>query len=511
MESRTDRLVWSAVAVSLAVKLVLAAAIPITSDEAYFTIWGRHVALGYYDHPPMVGWLLFLVSFLGDSPVVVRLPAVLSTVAIALGVRSLLRPLDERKAALTAVFLLVSPLNVLNVFITTDTPFLIFSFLSACLLFRALQRESYPFYALSGAALGAAFLSKYFAVLLGLAYAAYVGLSRKEPKKTRGFLLLLLSAVPAVALNVVWNYNNCWANIMFNLFNRTGSESFSLAKVLSFLATQAYLVSPAVVYHLARRRGELRANLSAAWRRLEAAGYGLFAFAFAAPLLLFALLSVKKTVGLHWVLGFYPFLYLLLFFVLTEDEMVGAIRFTVVFTLIHLALAGALLSVPLRYFQASKHYSTLVMVTKPGEIRKHLDRQEGTFVLATPSYAASALLTYHLGTYVIVFGGGSHHGRQDDFQTDFGKLDGKDVLVVRSSEPKPEEYAGFFRDVSHERILVDGAQFHLVRGRHFIYRNYRDRVLKEIGRKYYDIPPWLPVSPDCGFLGTFRTPEKTPS
>jgi len=511
VENRADRLFWSAVAVTLAIKIALAAALPVTTDEAYFTIWGRNPALGYYDHPPLVGWLLHLVLFFGDAPLLIRLPAVLSTIAIAFGVRSLLRPLDQTKADLVAAFLLLSPLNVLNVLITTDTPFMVFSFLSVCLLFRAQQRESYPLYALSGAALGGAFLSKYFAVILFLAYVAWFIRSRREPKVARGILLLLLAAAPAVALNVVWNYHHCWPNVMFNLFNRNRNESYSLAKVLLFLAAQAYLATPAVVYHLARRRATLRADLSAAWRRIAAAGYAPFVFAFATPLLFFALVSVRKTVGLHWVLGFYPFLYLLLFFVLTEQEIAGTIRFTAAFTLVHLLLIGGLLAVPLSLFQGSRHYATLIMATKPQQLAKHLDRQDGAFTPATPSYGASALLAYHLGERVIVFGVGSHHGRQDDLLTDFRRLDGKDVLVVRSSEPKPDEYAGFFREVSQERILVDGAQFHLLRGRGFKYASYREQVLKNIVRKYYDLPRWLPVSPGCDFLGTSGALEKPPA
>jgi hypothetical protein len=151
------------------------------------------------------------------------------------------------------------------------------------------------------------------------------------------------------------------------------------------------------------------------------------------------------------------------------------------------------------------------MVTKPQELRKHLDRQEGAFTLATPSYGTSALLAYHLGKRVIVFGAGSHHGRQDDLLTDFRKLDGGDVLILRTAEPKADEYAAFFRDMSHEWFLVDGAKFYLVRGRGFKYADYRDQVLKNIVRKYYDLPRWLPVSPDCDFLGTAATPEQAPS
>ncbi len=71
MEIRAEKLLWPAVIAALAVKITLAAAIPITSDEAYFTLWGRFVGLGYYDHPPMVGWLLYLMSFIGNAPVLI--------------------------------------------------------------------------------------------------------------------------------------------------------------------------------------------------------------------------------------------------------------------------------------------------------------------------------------------------------------------------------------------------------------------------------------------------------
>jgi hypothetical protein len=46
---------WLVLAATLAFRLWLAAALPITADEAYFVLWGRTPDLGYYDHPPMIG------------------------------------------------------------------------------------------------------------------------------------------------------------------------------------------------------------------------------------------------------------------------------------------------------------------------------------------------------------------------------------------------------------------------------------------------------------------------
>ena len=53
---------------------MLAYVIPMSGDEAYFIIWAKHLDFGYYDHPPMVGWFLHLMLYLGSSEVILRLP-----------------------------------------------------------------------------------------------------------------------------------------------------------------------------------------------------------------------------------------------------------------------------------------------------------------------------------------------------------------------------------------------------------------------------------------------------
>ena len=63
---------------TLAIRLLLAASIPVTGDEAYFFLWGRHPAMGYYDHPPMTGLMLAALLSVSDALWWLRLPAVLS-------------------------------------------------------------------------------------------------------------------------------------------------------------------------------------------------------------------------------------------------------------------------------------------------------------------------------------------------------------------------------------------------------------------------------------------------
>jgi hypothetical protein len=184
-------------------------------------------------------------------------------------------------------------------------------------------------------------------------------------------------------------------------------------------------------------------------------------------------------------------MYVAIFFLFNEEEVFKITKFTVLFTIAHLFIIGVVLSIPVKVFHNNKNYSTIIMGTKPLEVRKAIAKYEGKFVLATPSYADSALLTYHYGEYFCVFGGGSQHGRQDDIQTDFRDFDGKDILIIRSSEPQLNEYSTFFKYIEVERVMIEGAQFYLVQGSKFNYQNYKEVVLKDIKEKYYNIPSWL--------------------
>jgi len=53
-ELPTERTVLAVVAAGVAIRVALAAAVPITVDEAYYVDWARHLQPGYLDHPPLV-------------------------------------------------------------------------------------------------------------------------------------------------------------------------------------------------------------------------------------------------------------------------------------------------------------------------------------------------------------------------------------------------------------------------------------------------------------------------
>src|SRR6202008_4061773 len=66
------------VAALVVLRLVAAAFTPLTFDEAYYWMWSRHLAGGYYDHPPMVALVIRAGTMIaGDTELGVRLVSVL--------------------------------------------------------------------------------------------------------------------------------------------------------------------------------------------------------------------------------------------------------------------------------------------------------------------------------------------------------------------------------------------------------------------------------------------------
>ncbi|MFB0899400.1 MAG: glycosyltransferase family 39 protein, partial [Polaromonas sp.] len=164
---------------SLALRLWIAVVSPITGDEAFFYWWGVYKDWGYYDHPPMVGWLIGLMrDVFGDALWAIRLPSVLLPLALGAGLGWALQPVAGQRAGWAVLFFWLAPINWLNVLITTDTPLIFWSMLSVAVMLRAelrprLDAAARGLYALSDVFLGCAFLSKYFSVVLGLTYLVY--------------------------------------------------------------------------------------------------------------------------------------------------------------------------------------------------------------------------------------------------------------------------------------------------------------------------------------------------
>jgi len=458
---------------------------PITGDEAYFVDWGRHSDWGFYDHPPMVGWWLAAQLLLGDAAVWLRLSAILQPALLAAAVAWMAPRLapgtEPERAWWAALLVLLAPVNVWNVFVTTDTPLIYFSVLAALVWLRATRDdapESRRWYYGAGLMLCLAVLSKYFAALLGFAFLIHA-LTLRRRAVFVGLAIAYACTIPALALMAWWNAGHCWANVMFNFVNRHEGAGLNAVTPLLYAATLLYVLTPPALWLWWKTRGR------------NGPGSGLWLLA-AVPFALFALLSLAKTVGLHWLLGFVPLLLLWLALRLPETTLAKLGKFFIGFAALHVVAIVAVAALPLETWKRSHLYDGIVLTFEADKLVERLQPFARDYAFASDGYSNAATLSFSSPRRFMVFGEGGYHARQDDFLTDWREHDGRNILILTKRRPASADFSAYFHEVELKTIELRGVTFTLVLGRGFRYVAYRDDVLARVRNRYYAIPAWLP-------------------
>jgi len=479
----TERYFYHIVTVLVLIKLAIIYWLPLTSDEAYFFLWGQYPDINYYDHPPVTGWIMSLFGLLGRHIFFSRLFSVVNGLIIALGLYRVVRDGfgAPEKARLIALCFLAAPLHMLSVLITTDMPLVLFTALSGYTLHAALKRQSDGMVFLSGALWGLAVLSKYFAGLLLVAVFFALVLQR-ERKWLRYLVVWGAGALPFGIFHLWANYQNCWTNILFNVVNRNQSVSWEISGLLEFILFQIYLATPWLLFYLVKNAKALAGTVRA--------GSNPFVYLFAVPIVLLGVVALHHT-GLHWALAFYPFLFALLVH-LPNAQLHRIALFSLVFSLIHVVPVLALLSMPVEWFKNHEYYHDVVMCKYGDELYAKVQQQYGAdLVPATNGYYTSGAMLYHSGRHFAVFLDYSKHGRHDDKLTDYTALDGRDFMILWTL-PIDADYTPYFESVELSEITLRHETFYVAVGRGFRYTAYRDRFLRKIDADWYTCPDWLP-------------------
>jgi len=478
----------------IGVKLLLAWFFPVISDEVYWYTLGQHLDGNYYDHPPMTGWVIYAFSSLGSHIFYCRLFPLLCGIIVALGILLFVQRVyhDPVKAKLVSLLFLVAPLNILFVPMLPDTALFLFIFLSGMFFCYGIHREKGAHIFISGIFLGLAVLCKYFSGLLLIAVVFSLICHPEKKRAIRYFLIFLAGAVPFVVLHLYWNYTHCWTNIMFNVINRNRNIRIDYAGFMSYIGFQFYLATPWCLFYLGRHRKKLKEDI----KRYK----NLFFWLYLIPIIIFGIVSFQET-GLHWYIAFYPFFFMLMVY-LKKDELVKAIKYTALFSLIHIIPVFVVLSLPVETFKNHEYYHDLVLCTHGDELAEEIEEKYGgNYILGTNGYYTSGALNYFSEKNVIVFHDDSKFGREDDKVTDFRELDGKNILILSTLDIK-DDYSIYFDRLTFDSITIRENRFNIVLGEGFNYRIYHDRFLTKALEKWYDIPDYLPVG-DCFFYNKY--------
>src|SRR4051812_11465277 len=168
-EGRLVRATILAISGLVVLRLVAAAWTPLTFDEAYYWMWSKHLAGGYYDHPPGVAAVIRLGTMIaGDTELGVRLASILLALPMSWALfRTTSILFGSVRVAATATILLNITLMaaVGTLIVTPDAPLLVASSFVLFYLAKILETGRGVWWLAAGAAGGGGVLSKNNAVV----------------------------------------------------------------------------------------------------------------------------------------------------------------------------------------------------------------------------------------------------------------------------------------------------------------------------------------------------------
>ena len=222
------------VALIVLLRLVYLGVGELIPDEAYYWNYAQHMDLSFYDHPPMVAWLIWLgTAVFGNNEFGVRIGAFISGLVTMGYLCALARNLYDKSTGIRTLLLLaVLPFSfATGLLMTADAPLVAAWAATLYYMERALIAGRGSAFLGMGIAFGLGILSKYTLGLLGLAALLFVildpearrWLRRPHPYLAAGLALLLFSPV------LIWNMEHQWASITFqsSRIKGVGDDQFS--------------------------------------------------------------------------------------------------------------------------------------------------------------------------------------------------------------------------------------------------------------------------------------------
>lgn len=298
-----QRAFWAILIAITFLRLLYIQWIELAPDEAYYYTWSKNLQWGYYDHPPMVGFLIWIfTSLAGQGEFGVRLGWVLIGALLSFVLFQMGREMfgSDRAGFFSALLMNIALLASTGaVIVTPDGPQALFWVVAVFSVFKAVDGKSGTWWMVTGVALGLGLLSKYTMILFAPCIFLFLlsseegrkWLLRKEPYLA--FLLGLLIFSPVI----LWNGQHDWVSFRFQLSHGLEvKKSVGLRYFGEFWAGQAGVLSPLLF-------------LALVWAMVRSAVEGfrhrknhlLLLFWTSAPILVFfAYTSIRTKVEANW-------------------------------------------------------------------------------------------------------------------------------------------------------------------------------------------------------------------
>ena len=263
----------------------------IHSDEAYYFLYGENPAWGYFDHPPMVGLMIYLSNLFFNGNLSIRFMTIVLQAATLLLCWKIVEDKLTDSGKVITFFIISASLVMFQAygFITTpDVPFLFFTAFFLWSYKKFLEKESGLAVLLLAVSMAGLIYSKYHAFLvIGLIILSNLKLLSRYKFWIAGILALLL-----LSPHIYWQVSRDFPSIKYHLGDR--NNGFEWPCFLGYVPNQMAVFNPltlgAVVYIMFKHKAK------------DAFEKGLY-FLIVGFMGIFWVLSMIRYVEPHWTIA----------------------------------------------------------------------------------------------------------------------------------------------------------------------------------------------------------------
>lgn len=222
--SYQKKLIWL-IAISTLVRLIFASSLELSNVEVYYWALSRKLEWNYFDHPPMVAWLIRLTTGnLTSSEILVRLGAVITSAICTWLIFKIGTLINGQRTGWFAALLYTSSIYSsieVGVFILPDSPQMVFWLSSLLLAVKIIhtppENSKYRLlWCLFGVLTGLCIMSKVHGVFLWLGMGSYLLLFDRNRLKNPYVYLSLAITLIVISPIIIWNFHNDFITYKFH-------------------------------------------------------------------------------------------------------------------------------------------------------------------------------------------------------------------------------------------------------------------------------------------------------
>lgn len=291
MQNKHKTIFWVGLIVFFLINLITSLVLEPHMDENYYWVYSRFPAWGYFDHPPMVAWLIragqsVLPGFLG-----MRILFVILSAFTFMIVWELTRKYYENALLYWLIILSVAMFIPYTLVAVPDVPLLFFTALFLLIYREFLEKNSTGMAVLLAISAAGMVYSKYHAFLVLLLVVLSNIKVLKNWKMWMAGILALLLLVP----HFYWQYSEGFPSFRYHLVD-SHKTAYKFEVTLSYLINQIVLTGPFIGWFLLY--AATKARLSGDFGRT-------LKFIFLGVFLFFLLVTFGGDIEPHWALAGY--------------------------------------------------------------------------------------------------------------------------------------------------------------------------------------------------------------